>query len=283
MCSELGLKHSLNSGLYPEFLGTEGPVDNCSPDSNNALDFLLMLWPESLTSLIASETNRYARQKNHSNWVDVTTDEIWTFLGIIVLMGIHRLPRVANYWSKDSFLGIPALQQSMSHSRFWAIWSNLHVVDNDKIRSSGGPSRKIKPVVDTLNETFLKHYNPGQELSVDESMVKYIGCCKGKVRMPKKPIKLGYKIWCCSCSCCGYLCTFQVYDGRPIDPETGKKTPEKGLVKRVVSDLVAPFIGMNHVVYRDNFFTSGPLVDMLLKDQIFFSWHYSEECSRFPQ
>ena len=45
--------------------------------------------------------------------------------------------------------------------------------------------------------------------------------------------------------------------------------PEKGLVKRVVSDIVAPFVGTNLVVYCDNYFTSGTLVDMLAKDKIY--------------
>ena len=84
--------------------------------------------------------------------------------------------------------------------------------------------------------------------------------------MPNKPIKLGYKVWCCSCSCCGYLCTFQFYDGRSVDVVTGEKVSEKGLGKRISSlELVhvAPFVGMNPVVYCDNFFTSGPIVDSL--------------------
>ena len=169
-------------------------------------------------------------------------------------MGIHRLPIIINYWSKDDLVGVTAVQQSMSLNRFWALWNNLHVVKNDTISAGGGPSRKIKPVVDCLSQTFLKYYCPGQELCVDESMDKYKGHCKGKVRMPKKPIKLSFKIWCCSFSFCGYMCTFQFYDGMPVDVVTGEKVPEKGLVKRIVSDLVAPFIGMNHVLYCDHFF-----------------------------
>ena len=283
LCSELALKTSLESGLYPEFLGAEGPAENHDPESNSALDYLLLLWPESLTSHIATETNRYARQRNRVNWVDVTVEEIWTFFGILVLMGIHRLPRVRNYWSTDRLLGLEPIQQSMSLNRFWAIWSNLHVVDNDTIPPGGvGPSRKIKPIVDVLNQTFLKQYSPGQELAIDESMVKYKGHCKGKVRMPKKPIKLGYKVWCCSCSCCGYLCTFQFYDGRPVDIATGEKLPEKGLVKRVVTDLLLPFVGTNHVVYCDNFYTSGPLVDMLAKDEIFIVGSIQRRAAGFP-
>ena len=61
------------------------------------------------------------------------------------------------------------------------------VVDNDTFEGKVYPSEKIKPVIDTLNENFLKYYSPAQEICVDETMVK--GRCKGKVRMLKKPIK----------------------------------------------------------------------------------------------
>ena len=111
MYSELALKTSLESGLYPEFLGAKGPAENHDPESNSALDCLLLLWPESLTSHIATAANRYARQRNRFNWVDVTVEEIWTFFGILVLMGIHRLPRVRNYWSTDHLLGLEPIQQ----------------------------------------------------------------------------------------------------------------------------------------------------------------------------
>ena len=102
--------------------------------------------------------------------------------------------------------------------------------------------------------------------------------------MPKKPIKLGYKIWCCSCSCCGYPCTFQVYNGRPSDPETDEKVAKKGLVSKVVSHLVAPFSSMNHdiVYYCDNFFTSGPLVEMLSKNCIFVVGTIRKRALGFP-
>ena len=151
-------------------------------------------------------------KKGVSNWHSVSVEEVWSFLGIIILMGIHRLPRIRNYWSKDYFLGIPALKRCMSLGRFWALWSNLHVVDNESIDASGGVSRKLKPVLDTL-----RSYSPGQELSIDEGMAKYTGHAKRKVVMPNKLIKKGFKIWCCSCSCCGHLCMFQVYHGRQVD------------------------------------------------------------------
>ena len=98
--------------------------------------------------------------------------------------------------------------------------------------------------------------------------------------MPNKPIKAGFKVWCCCCSCCGYLCTFQVYEEKPA---TGKSTSEKGMVARVVKDLVGPFSGLNHVVYMDNYFTSGPLVEELAQDKIYVTGTIKQRAVGFPE
>ena len=119
-------------------------------------------------------------KKKRKQWVNTSTSEIWTFLGIVILMGIHRLPRIRDYWSTNTLLGVPRIQQQMSLKRFWEVWSNLHVVNNETA-SKYELSYKIKPVLDTLSRTFFEQYNPSQELSVDEAMVKYKGRATGKV------------------------------------------------------------------------------------------------------
>ena len=199
-------------------------------------------------------------------------------------MGIHKLPRIGYILSRDGLLGIPEVQKHMTKTRFWQIWSNLHVVDDDKVSPSDtGLTRKFQPVLEVLSSTFLSNYSPGQELSVDEAMVKYKGRARGKVCMPKKPIKKGFKIWCCCCSCCGYLCTFRVYLGKPTDPMTGKRVAEKGLVIKVVQDLVSPFTNLNHVLYCDNFYSSGPLVKWLAECQIYFAGTIKQRACGFPE
>ena len=172
----------------------------------------------------------------------------------------------------------------MSIRRFWSIWSHLHVVDNNTLSPNDGLTAKLKPLLDILENTFFISYSPAQEMCVDEAMIKYKGRVgKGKVKMPKKPVKQGFKIWCACCSCCGYLCAFQVYEGKPTDPLTGKKVSEKGLTKRVVLDLLAPFEGMNHVVYLDNYFTSGPLVDALAEQNTYTVGTIQQRASGFPK
>ena len=87
LAREDGLQKALASGLYPEFLGVAGPVNRMNPSSDSTLDFLKLLWPDSLCEHIAGETNEYARQVN------------W-----LVEMRIHRVPRIVNYWSRNLLL-----------------------------------------------------------------------------------------------------------------------------------------------------------------------------------
>ena len=42
----------------PGVLGNEGLQDHCNLQTSNPLDFLFLLWPESLCDLIVDETNR---------------------------------------------------------------------------------------------------------------------------------------------------------------------------------------------------------------------------------
>ena len=72
-------------------------------------------------------------------------------------------------------------------------------------------------------------------------------------------------------------------EGKPIDSVSGKPISEKGMVSRVVKDLVGPFEGFNHVVYMDNFFTSGPLVEDLAKNKIYKAGTIRQTSKGFPE
>ena len=94
-------------------------------------NLLLLLWPNSLVELIVAcmMRLRYALSKGRLKWVDVSKDEIWGVLRVILEMGISPMPRISHNWSSDSLLGVTDVRECMSLSRFWAIWSNVHVVD----------------------------------------------------------------------------------------------------------------------------------------------------------
>ena len=103
----------------PGVLGFEGPQDRNNPQTCNPLDFLFLLWHESLYDLMVDETNSYGRSK--PNWLD--RDELLTFFGLITMMGIKKLPRIENYRSAslNFCCELPPRKRSMSSHRFWQI------------------------------------------------------------------------------------------------------------------------------------------------------------------
>jgi len=143
----------------------------------------------------------------------------------------------------------------------------MHLVENgtNPLRTDPGHDRlfKVRPLLKKMQDTFDENYYPGQNVSVDKSMVQFKGRCTMKQHMPMKPIKRGFKIWCASCSCCGYVKTFQKYTGK----EEGGAS--KGLAHRVVTDFLVPNMSnKNHIVYMDNFVTSIPLLTELAEHDI---------------
>ena len=184
-------------------------------------------------------------------------DEIRAFLGIIILMGYHRLPRFADYWSSCDTMGVVGIQRRMTYSRFMSLWRNLHVVDNS-VGNRSDKFYKVRPIVKLLKDAFLLAYLPAQELSLDETMIKCRGRAKGKVFMPNKPIKRGFKMYSLSCACCGYLCDFELFSGKELDPVSGERLDKpKKIADSVKELLVGSFSGCSHVVYMDRFFMSA--------------------------
>ena len=64
--------------------------------------------------ILVKQTNVYAQQNSPSPRV-VQHNHVRnvSFLGIIIAMGVHELPTLADYWSSDSLLGVPGIAAGM--------------------------------------------------------------------------------------------------------------------------------------------------------------------------
>ena len=173
-------------------------------------------------------------------------------------MSYHHLPAVKHYWSTSSDLEVLPIKKAMTRETFKFILGNLHVNDNHKMdKTNPDKLYKIRPLLDHLNSKFVERSHP-ENLSLDESMIKFKGRSSLKQYNPMKPIKRGYKIWCLSDND-GYIYKFQVYVGKTNEKENNKF----GVGGRVVVDLTKHLEGKYHKVYFDNFFSSVPLCEYL--------------------
>ena len=84
---------------------------------------------QELIDHIVSETKIYAAQKGRNFLTN--HDELKAFLGIHYLMGITKLPSVANYGEVDHYFGSDGIKNVMTWQRFQDILQNLHLANND--------------------------------------------------------------------------------------------------------------------------------------------------------
>ena len=214
------------------------------------------VWGEDKFATIAHQTNFYAAQKNTAKWEDVRDEELKSFIGIQLAMGMVRLPSAYDYWSTNPILNAPGMVSGMGRNRFHSILSHLHLNDNSRMPGRDDPEYdklyKVRPLMEKIRLNSQASYQPHQQLAVDEAMILFKGRSVMKQYMPMKPIKRGYKMWCLCDSTNGYLYNMALYTGA-----TGSNN-EDSLSSRVVQNLVQPLYGANHHIYMDNYFSSIP-------------------------
>lgn len=207
---------------------------------------------DEIMNLLVLETNRYASQHNRHD-VIVTEDDIFKFIGILILSGYHSMPQQWMYWSSDEDIGLPLVKDTMAKNKFKAIKQYLHLANNDTLDNSDKLA-KIRPFYDLLNRQLQQHGIFSEALSIDEQMVPYFGRHSSKMYMKGKPVKFGYKLWLL-CSSEGYPFNCIVYTGK------GEKSDPRPLAERVVMALIEPIENpKSHTLTFDNFFTSYQLL-----------------------
>ena len=246
-----------------EFTEVVGPTF----EVNDPVDVFGEFLTNDLLQMIVLETNRYAaacieRDERDNVW-ETSIDEIKSFLGFCILMGINRLPATSDYWSTDTALHYHPVASRISRSRYTQLKKYLHFVDNRCISKAGeeGYNRlaKIQPVIDHVRQAFLSKFLPNCQNSIDEAMIKFKGRSTLKQYMPNKPIKRGFKVWVRADSLIGYISDFSVYTGS----KDGNKQVDLGgtIVKKLAGSLIGR---ANQHLYFDNYFSSPQLfLDLL--------------------
>lgn len=234
-------------------------------------DFYNLLVPDSVFENIAIETNRYAAQTKEKlssknlikkgsrllAWTDTNKDEIKQFFGLILWMGIVKLPKLADYWSTDPMIAQSLPRTVMPRNRFEILLRMVHFSNNENQRP-GDRLFKIRELVDTLNHNFETHYQPQENLCIDESLMPFRGRIIFRQYIKLKRHKYGVKLFKL-CSNPGYTLKIQIYAGK--QNETEYTTPTN-----IVMSLMEGYLQKGHTLYTDNWYTSVDLGRKLLEE-----------------
>ena len=86
-------------------------------------------------------------------------------------------PNLADYWQTNTIFSQPSNVKGMSWNHFDQLCGQLHFTENSPTPTHGTPGYdnlyKIRPVFDTICSKGKILYNPEQNISVDEAMVKF--------------------------------------------------------------------------------------------------------------
>ena len=229
------------------------------------LELFELFFDDIVCTHIVQETLRYAAQKGNSNF-KFTNSDLKVFIGILIVSGYNCLPSMRMYWSADNDLRNEAICAAMCRNDFEKTLRYLHLANNDELDARDKFS-KVRPMFNLINERCVKYFPSTQRLAVDESMVPYYGRHGAKQYIRGKPIRFGYKVWCC-CTPEGYLVQFEPYQGAQVISQEVQEYKHLGVGGGVVMRLMSGLPKGPYIVYTDNFFTSLKLAETLLSKGI---------------
>nr|XP_039265449.1 piggyBac transposable element-derived protein 4-like [Styela clava] len=261
--------------------------------SSSALDCFLQFFNITVIEFIVQMTNLNATRKmdeqlaknniQGKSWRNVDSGEMYAFIGMVIAMGIIRLPTLDMYWQKKNWiLDVSSFNKIMTRQRFRDILRYLHFCDEAMAPGAEDPNKdklyKVRELLTILLPLFQTCYTPGREISIDETLIPFKGRINFRQFIKTKRARYGIKVWVLAESSTGYVSRLQFYTGK--DPMS---KPETGLASRVVRYLMEPYEGLYHHLYVDNFYTSPELFEYLLSKGVYACGTFRSNLINFPK
>ena len=227
------------------------------------IDYFRDIINDELIARIVEASNTYAAQVDIDKPLNLTSDELEQFIGILFLMSVVKMPNTRAYWER--FLQYDRIASIMSVRRFERIKRFLHCNDNEKMNKDF-PKKlfKIRPLIDALKERF-DLLVPTELLCIDEQMVPFKGRSTLKQYNPQKQKKWGYKLYVLT-NPDGIIYTFMVHTGT-INVCSGQ--PDLQASGNIVMQLLTNIPRhKDQKLFIDNWYTVVPLVTTLMNQGI---------------
>ena len=256
----------------PAFNPNRIPGPHLSPNTDtSAISLFELYFDDTTIAHFIEATNAYAEEKKHTKkamyrrfkYKQLTNDEMKRFVTVLLLLGITGVRSYTKAWNSRNAQYILRLNELMTRNRYEAIASFFHIVTPEEETSfSNHPLRKILPFHEYMKRKCRELYQPLQQLSVDERMVKSKARTRFRQYMKDKPSKWGFKYWVLS-DPSAYTIDFNLYYGAAQSERS-----DQGLGFETVTNLVENYRNQNYEVYCDNFYSSPVLFHELLKNGI---------------
>ncbi|XP_066918855.1 piggyBac transposable element-derived protein 4-like [Clytia hemisphaerica] len=204
-------------------------------------------------------------------WSPVTLDEMWTYIAILMLMGVIKKPEYHLYWSTRHLLSTPIFPRLMRRDRFEEIRKMIHFTKpDDEVEDDS--LRKLRVTMEYLVGKFRANYVPQEALAIDEYLSLWKGRLSFRVYIPNKRERYGVKLYMLCESSSGYLWNFIIYTGATTSyTEPAEQSANNPFIfedlkspLKVVLSLLSDLLGKGYSVTLDNYYTSPEIAEILL-------------------
>ncbi|KAF9806464.1 hypothetical protein SFRURICE_001259 [Spodoptera frugiperda] len=176
--------------------------DNCDKE----LDIFRLFLNQDIMTLMVQMTNSYAnkvkilkvvtRHMRLAKWVDCNDEEMLKFLGLLIYMGLKKLPKMSDYWSNNILYKNKVASQAMSRNRFELLLRCWHFEDNKRdvfalstkhyigfvtVQSRRNPNKKA------MKPTLIAEYNKHKcSIDLSDQMASYANPARRNIRWFQK-------------------------------------------------------------------------------------------------
>ena len=216
---DVEIEDDYHKGWYWTSTDDEGPsCYDFFDEAHTLLDTTVVKKPEhffeaffdrSMWTIIAEETNRYARDKIRkqrggdsidaigregakkysrlNNWKDINEGDVKVFMAHLIVTGLVKKPNLERYWCSSNLVATPFFGKYLSRNAFQKLLWNIHLANNSDALPSDhrnhDPLHKVRCFISMLERNFKYAYKPGRDISLDEASVAFKGRVKFKVRL----------------------------------------------------------------------------------------------------
>jgi len=240
----------------------------CNPmDVSTPIRAWRQIFTKAILDKIVAHTNEYG-ETHCKSWTGITKPDLEAFIAMLFVSGIQkRKDKPSNWFTHNSILENPIMKRIMSGKKFLCILRYLHccpVKNHDPTSPGYDPAYKIAELRDSLEKRYLAMFIPGQELSLDETLIRAYGRIKFKVRIISKSARYGIKLYVVTDAATSYVLRVIVYTGKSTyTPGIQGEVMEEKKTVQIVTRLVEPFVGTHRTIYVDRFYTSIDLLKAL--------------------
>ncbi|XP_036319946.1 piggyBac transposable element-derived protein 4-like [Rhagoletis pomonella] len=233
--------------------------ENCTPR-----DIFDMIFTSDIMQKLVDSTNTYgsnlcAANRPHTRNARFTVfkptnnEEMYKFLGICLLQGQVKAPKIRDLFSSDPLYYHPVFRHSMTGRRFEQL---IRCLSCSAESGDETKLRKIQPLLNLFLQSFQSALYPGEYLSLDESLLLFRGRLQFRQYIKSKKAQYGIKLYELTTSD-GYVLNIEIYQGAEDDKQKSK-------VGNIVHRLMAPYLNKGHHLIMDNFYNSVELSKDLL-------------------